>query len=202
MAEQEKDEAINKLIGVITQQSSLLGLGSDKHGEEAIELKKEWFKHVLSSLEKTNAVLDKAHLAIGDLQKDFHQHQLELKTDFAKLKDFVNDEIKEIRAYHDDDFEKFSEKLEGKLNKITEKLERIPDSVSKLKEELKEDLASNKINVATESSKFKDGLIKDEIKPLGDRVTNIYIKVMVLSTVAGIVASALLSIILSAMKAG
>lgn len=200
MAEQEKDEAINKLIGVITQQSSLLGLGSDKHGEEAIELKKEWFKHVLSSLEKTNIVLDKAHLAIGDLQKDFHQHQLELKTDFAKLKDFVNDEIKEIRAYHDEDFEKFSEKLEGKLNKINEKLEKIPDTVSKLKEDLKEELAVNKLNTANESSKFKDVLIKDEIKPLGDRVTNIYIKVMVLSTVAGIVASALLSILLSAIK--
>jgi hypothetical protein len=200
MAEQEKDEAINKLIGVITQQSSLLGLGSGKHGEEAIELKKEWFKHVLSSLEKTNQALDKAHIAIGDLQKEFHNHQLDTKTDFAKLKDFVNEEIKEIRAYHDDGIEKYAEKIENKLTKINEKLEIIPANIAKIKEELKDGLAGSKTDATIESSRCKDVLIKDEIKPLGDRVTNIYIKVMVLSTVAGIIASALLSIVLSAMK--
>jgi phage-related minor tail protein len=199
MAE-EKDETINKLITALAQQSSLLGLGSEKHGEEAIELKKEWFRTVASSLEKTNISVDKAHMAIGDLQKVLHLHQLDVKTDMSKLKDFVNSELKDIKEYHDTDLEKFSEKLEYKLNKITEKLEQIPIVVANLKDDLKDGLANLKADTARDSSSFKDKLMSDEIKPLDNRVTNIYIKVMVLSTVASIVASAILSIILAYVK--
>lgn len=188
MAE-EKDETINKLITALAQQSSLLGLGSEKHGEEAIELKKEWFKTVASSLEKTNQAIDKAHVAIGDLQKAFHTHQLDFKTELAKLKDFINAELKDLKTFHDEDVEKLAEKLETKINKINDKLEQIPIAASNLKDELKKNAETS-----------RDKMMADEIKPINDRVTNIYIKVMVLSTVAGIVASALLSIILAYTK--
>jgi hypothetical protein len=199
MAE-EKDETINKLITALAQQSSLLGLGSEKHGEEAIELKKEWFRTVASSLEKTNIAVDKAHVAIGDLQKTLHLHQLDVKTEMSKLKDFVNAELKDIKEYHDEDVEKFSEKLETKLNRITEKLEQIPANVLKLREDLKDGLTALKADAVKDSSSFKDKMLSEEIKPLDARVTNIYVKVMVLSTVAGIVASAILSVVLAYVK--
>jgi len=188
MAE-EKDETINKLITALAQQSSLLGLGSEKHGEEAIELKRQWFIQVASSLEKTNRALESINLAVIDLQKSFHLHQLDVKTELAKLKDFVNVEIKEINSCNDNDYEKLVEKLEGKLNKINEKLEAITTSISKIKEDNIKDFAI-----------FKDRLVLDEIKPLGDKVINIYIRVMVLSTVAGIIASAVLTVILAFIK--
>jgi hypothetical protein len=200
MAEQEKDEQINKLINALAQQSSLLGLGSEKHGEEALELKKEWFRVVASSIGKTNDAIDKAHLAIGDLQKAFHAHQLDVKTEMSKLKDFINLELKDIKIYHDEDLEKVTEKLEAKLTRITERLEQIPDNVSKLKDDLKDGLANTKSDVVREAISFRDKLMLDEIKPLSDRVTNIYIKVMVLSMVAGIVASTILSVLLAYLK--
>jgi hypothetical protein len=45
-----------------------------------------------------------------------------------------------------------------------------------------------------------DTLKEKELKPINDRVTSIYIKVAVISTVAGIIASAVLTIILTFMK--
>jgi len=185
----DNDERLEKLLSILSQQSGVLGLDIGKHSEEAVELKKQFFINVTTTIESINKLIDSHSLAIADLQKHLYSIQLNFKTELSALKDFMIKEIKELREYHDEDFDKYTEKIEVKLNKIVDKLDSIPETISDFK------------NTQTQDSlQFKNALIKDEIRPLGDKVTNIYIKVMVLSSVAGIIGSVLFSLFLTLVR--
>jgi hypothetical protein len=208
MTEERDKEAIGKLLDIISQQSSMLKLsGDDKTMEDAVEIKREWFKQVYSGIEKTNQSIEKAQEAISDLQADLHQHEQESFKKLMEVKDVLNSEIKDVRQTYIKDLDKLSDKFDRSLQRLTEKLENLPVELSKIREDLKKDLTALRVEVndsiekiKTNAKTFETDLKKDELKPLNDKVTNIYIKVAVLSSVAGILGSIAVSVILAYMK--
>jgi DNA anti-recombination protein RmuC len=195
MTEERDKEAINKLLDIISKQSSLLGLGGDK-SDDAVELKKEWFKQVYSGIEKTNQSLEKAQAAISELQSDLHAHEQTSYERLVSAKESFNKELREVRQQYAQDLEKLHNRIEASIQKMNDRLEKLPADIAGVREELRKELNS----ISNVVSATIDSLKEKELKPINDRVTSIYIKVAVISTVAGIIASAALTIILTFMK--
>jgi hypothetical protein len=210
MSEKQNDDALKKLgrlLDAVSSPGSSLGLNLDKHSEEATELKREWFKSVFSGIEKTNISIEKAQQAIGDLQADLHEHEQDSYRKLMEVKDVINTEMKDMRLKYAMDLEKLHDRLERNINKINEKLESLPENLAKIREDLKSDIASLKTEVMSNIDKVKgevravESNIKEkELKPLTDKVTNLTIRVAVISCIAGLVGSALFSIVLAYIK--
>jgi hypothetical protein len=210
MSEKQNDEALKKLdriLDVVSSPGSSLGLSLDKHSEEAIELKREWFKSVFSGIQKTNNSIEKAQQAIGELQDDLHAHEQDSYRKLMEVKDVINTEIKDIRLKYALDLEKLHDRLERNINKINEKLEALPENLAKIKEDLRADVANLKTDILGNIERAKieirtvEANIKEkELKPLTEKVTNLTIKVAVISCIAGLVGSAAFSMILAYIK--
>jgi hypothetical protein len=210
MSEKQNDEALKKLgrlLDAVSSPGSSLGLSLDKHSEEAIELKREWFKSVFSGIEKTNSSIEKAQQAIGELQDDLHAHEQDSYRKLMEVKDVINTEIKDMRLKYAVDLEKLHDRLERNINKINEKLEALPESLAKIKEDLRADVSNLKTDilgnierVKTEIRTVEANIKEKELKPLTEKVTNLTIKVAVISCIAGLVGSAVFSMILAYIK--
>jgi len=210
MSEKQNDEALKKLgrlLDAVSSPGSSLGLSLDKHSEEAIELKREWFKSVFSGIEKTNTAIEKAQQAIGNLQDDLHTHEQDSYRKLMEVKDAFNLEIKDLRIKYATDLEKIHERLERNITRVTEKFDVLPGNLSKVKEDLRLDIANLKTELLSNVDRVKNNVLlieKDikekEIKPLADKVTNLTIRVAVISCVAGLVGSAIFSIVLAYIK--
>jgi hypothetical protein len=210
MSEKQNDEALKKLgrlLDAVSSPGSSLGLSLDKHSEEAIELKREWFKSVFSGIEKTNSAIEKAQQTIGDLQNDLHTHEQDSYRKLMEVKDAFNLEIKDLRIKYATDLEKIHERLERNITRVTEKFDVLPGNLSKVKEDLRLDMSNLKTELLSNIDRVKNnilGIEKDikekEIKPLADKVTNLTIRVAVISCVAGLVGSAIFSIVLAYIK--
>lgn len=183
------EEKLEQLLDILAQQSNVLDFSLGKHNKEAVEIKKQFFLNVTNTLESINKVIESHTATIGELQKSIYEIRLNSKMELSALKDFIINELKELRKYHDEDYEKYTEKMDTKLSKLVDKVDSIPGTILDLR------------NTHTQDSiQFKNDLIKEEIRPLGDKVTNIYIKVMILSSVAGILGSIAFSLLLAFIK--
>jgi hypothetical protein len=198
---------LGRLLDAVSSPGSSLGLSLDKHSEEAIELKREWFKSVFSGIEKTNSAIEKAQQTIGDLQNDLHTHEQDSYRKLMEVKDAFNLEIKDLRIKYATDLEKIHERLERNITRVTEKFDVLPGNLSKVKEDLRLDMSNLKTELLSNIDRVKNnilGIEKDikekEIKPLADKVTNLTIRVAVISCVAGLVGSAIFSIVLAYIK--
>jgi SMC interacting uncharacterized protein involved in chromosome segregation len=210
MSEKQNDEALKKLgrlLDAVSSPGSSIGLSLDKHSEEAVELKREWFKSVFSGIEKTNNSIEKAQQAIGDLQSNLHTHEQDSYRKLMEVKDAFNLEIKDLRIKYATDLEKIHERLERNITRVTEKFDVLPGNLSKVKEDLRIDVSNLKTELLDNIDRVKNNILtieKDikekEIKPLTDKVTNLTIRVAVISCIAGLVGSAVFSIVLAYIK--
>jgi hypothetical protein len=193
--DRDNKEAIDKLLDIISKQNSLLGLSGNKT-DEAVELKREWFKQVYNGIERTNESLEKAHSEILKLKTEFNS---QIQTSYERLvtfKDTFNTEIRDIRIKYTQDLEKLHERIEKSILKLNDRLEKLPIDIATVKEDLRKELNSISGVVYTTIETLKE----KELKPLSERVTNLYIKVAVISAISGVVGSVILAIISAFIK--
>jgi len=145
---------------------------AEEHIREAERLKKAWFDHVLSSIEKINSNVNR-------LSSDLHEAKDVLFKDIVDTKDTL---IKEI-AINKGDINVSVEKLEKRIEKVTDKITKSVEdlAVQAVKDELKSDL-----------DKLKEKHDKD-LKEVQNTVTTLKVKVGVIAFISGIIGAGLMT---------
>lgn len=154
---------------------------AEEHLREAERLKKAWFDHVLSSLEKLSA-------NVTMLSTDLHMAKDNLFKDIIANKEQLRKEIRANKAEVGIDIDKLEKRIEKSIDNVNKSIDSI--SVQTIKDELKRDLADLKVKINEEIT-----LLRKENLPLRDNVTNLKVKVTMWGIIGGIGATVTLSII-------
>lgn len=134
--------------------------------EEKERLKKAWFNHVISSLEKLDESIDKINL-------DLYNRTGELYKEIQSVKDLLYKELKDINKDHHGDVCKLEKKVEKLLDDINCKIRNL--SVPSIKEELQKEISDLKDNFT------------NKLEPITTSITTINVKLTMWALFAGIV---------------
>lgn len=153
---------------------------AEEHLRDADRLKKAWFDHVLSSLEKLGA-------SVVKLSSELHMAKDDLFKDIIATRDELRKDLLCNRAEITVDIDKLERRIEKNIDKINKNIDSI--SIQAVKDELKEDLADLK-------SKMNEDivLLRKESLPLRDSITRLKVKVAIWGVVGGAVGAIILSI--------
>lgn len=152
---------------------------AEEHIREAERLKKAWFDHVLSSLEKIND-------NVNQLSSELHEAKDVLFKDIMSTKEALRNEI----AANKSDINDSLDKLEKRIDKAFDRVDKSIDSmeVQAVKDDLKKGLEDLR---AAHNKDMKE--LRSESLPLRDSVTKINVKFALLAVLAGIVGSAIMT---------
>jgi DNA anti-recombination protein RmuC len=145
---------------------------ADEYVREAERIKKAWFDHVLSSMEKLNANVNK-------LSADVYNVKETLFKDIILTKDALRKDISANKAELGSSVDKLEKRIEKSMDKITKSVDDL--AVAALKDELKKDLDN-----------LKEKHDKD-LKEVQGTVTTLKVKVGVIAFISGIIGAALLT---------
>ena len=129
-------------------------------------LRKAWFNHVISTLEKLDENIDKVN-------DDLHNKTSELYKEVQGVKDLLYSELKYVNKSHHEDICKLEKRVEKLLYDIENKIKNL--SVPSVKEELKKDIVDVKDNLT------------DKLDPIKTAVTKINVKLTMWALFAGII---------------
>jgi hypothetical protein len=129
-------------------------------------LRKAWFNHVISTLEKLDENIDKVNT-------ELYNKTSELYKEIQSVKDLLYKELKDVNKSHHDDVCKLEKRVEKLLYDIESKIKNL--SVPSVKEELKKDIVDVKDNFA------------DKLDPIKTAVTKINVKLTMWALFAGII---------------
>jgi len=139
---------------------------------EAERLKKAWFDHVLSSIEKLNANINK-------LSSDVHEVKEIAFKDVVGAKSSLRKEISLNKSDINVSVEKLEKRIEKSMDKLAKNIEDL--AVQTIKDELKSDV-----------DKLKEKHDAD-LKEMQNNVTTLKVKVGVIAFISGIIGAGLLT---------
>ena len=145
---------------------------TEEHIREAERLKKAWFDHVLSSIEKLNANVNK-------LSSDVHEVKETLFKDIVNTKDSIRRDMGVNKADTTVNLDKLEKRIEKSMDKLAKDIESL--AVQAIKDELKSDV-----------DKLKDKHDTD-LKDVQNSVTALKVKVGVIAFISGIIGAGLLT---------
>lgn len=173
------DIEIKDLLNVVSKSGSRPILSEpSSHLIEGEDLKKAWFKHMLSSMEKLNDLIEKVRREdIATLKNDMKEatNKVELKVDKLEV------ETKTIRLELIGQIEKVEKNLTSKIQKMEAAFD-----------------AKEKSDRAELEAYKKE--VRDVIDPIKNRVLTITVKLGVWATVAGFAGSGLMALVVYIVK--
>ena len=153
--------------------NTFMGALAEEHIRESEQLKRAWFDHVLSSLEKLGENVDR-------LSSELHASKDNLYKEIIKTKENIRKELNDYRNNTSVDLEKVEKRIEKILDELNIKIKDL--SVQAVKDELKRDI---------------EKLKEDKIGPLSDSILALKVKIAVWGITAGIIGNI---IVLTAAK--
>ena len=152
---------------------------AEEHIREAERLKKAWFDHVLSSLEKLND-------NVSQLSSELYVAKDSLFKDIVSTKEALRKEVAENKS----DINVNVDKLENRIDKTFDKVVKSIDdmAIQAVKDDLKKGLDDLR---AMHNKDVKE--IRNESLPLRDNVTKMKVKFALLAFISGLVGSAILT---------
>lgn len=173
------DIEIKDLLDVVSKSGSRPAISEpSSHLIEGEDLKKAWFKHMLSSMEKLNDLIEKVRREdIASLKNDMKEatNKVELKVDKLET------ETKTIRLELISQIEKIEKNLTNKITKV------------------ENDFFEQGKASRTELEAYKKE-VRDVIDPIKNRVLTITVKLGVWATVAGFAGSGIMALIVYIIK--
>jgi replicative DNA helicase len=145
---------------------------AEEHIREADRLKKAWFDHVLSSLEKLNSNVNK-------LSTDLYNVKDSLYKEIVTTKENLRKEIVANKAELNNSSDKLEDRIEKSIDKVAGSV--VDLGVQNIKDDLKKDLID-----------LKDKHDSD-LKEVSGSVTALKVKVGVIAFIAGIIGAGLLT---------
>lgn len=146
---------------------------------EAERLKKAWFDHVLVSLEKLNANVNK-------LSSTLHEAKDSLFKDIVSTKEILRKEIAGNKADISFNVDKLEKRIEKSIDKVNKSIEDI--AVQSIKDELKHDLADLQSKHTVDLKE-----LRDENLPIRDSITGMKVKISLIAFISGLVGAAVLT---------
>ena len=174
---------IEDILEVVSKSGSRAMISDNaSHIAEGEDLKKAWFRHVLSSMEKLGSLVETIR-----------------SVDMTNLKSDLKDEIRKVEARLDrieqqirDNRKELSEKAETIDKTLTAKIDSSYKELLSRVEELNRDLQAYKLNVDVkfnDADKELSAYKKDVIQPLKDALLTISVKIGIFAALAGFMGS-------------
>ena len=145
--------------------------------KESLELKIDWFRHVLLNLEK----LDDRY---SELTNKIHSNDTNLSSDISALREYIYTELKHLRNDLNNCKDHSHCTFDGVKNKLDNKLEKVRVKIDYEKERM-EDKIFTKLNNKLEQ-------LKDKTEKINSSVVSLKIKMAIIGTVSGILGSLIL----------
>jgi hypothetical protein len=165
------------------------------------ELKRAWYNHVLSTLEKLDSRVD-------NLSAELYSLKTAMQRDLYTYKEELQKEINSSKTLNANDLEKIQEKTERLIDKLSQRIEILEKSV--LKEELLKELNTIKSSLTKDITDQKEEFLmdineqKDEfnklLEPIKAKITRIEIRLAVWAAVFGIIGTLIMNIVLFVIK--
>jgi hypothetical protein len=161
--------------------------GSSIQDAEGVELRKAWFRHVLSSVEKLNYLVETIRsVDLSNLKVDLKDEIRKVEYRLERLEQLVRDNRQEVLSNIDKVDTELTRKVE---NSYQELLKRIED--------VNRDLQSYKTIVDSKFNQAQKEFLaykKEVVDPLRMKILTISVKLGVWATLAGVVGSTLFTI--------
>jgi hypothetical protein len=151
---------------------------TDEHAREAERLKKAWFDHVFSSIERLGENVDKVSSDLQSTKTEFYK-------DVFAAKEALRDEMFLLRREINADMDKIEKRLLIAIDVVSKNVDNLP--VKEVKDELKKELETVKKELKKEIDVEKEALI-----PLKADVVKLRITMAKWGGLGGLIVSALL----------
>jgi len=152
---------------------------AEEHLREAERLKKAWFDHVLLSLERLSANVNR-------LSSDLYDVKDSLFKDIVSTKESLRTELLFTKSEMGVELEKLEKRIEKNIDNINKTINSI--STQAVKDELKKNLDDLKLQLNADIE-----AIKKEHMPIRDSILILKVKVAMWGVLGGIIGTALLS---------
>lgn len=194
MSEDRETSNVPEEVTLTMKLEDVLGAVSKKAGVSAIaehddggELRKAWFRHVLSSVEKLNDLIETVRsVDISNLKVDLKDEIRKVEYRLERLEQVVRDNRQEVLS-----------KIDKVDTELTRKVENSYQELLKKIEDVNRDLQSYKTVVDSKFNQAQKEFLtykKEVVDPLRMKILTISVKLGVWATLAGIVGSTLFTI--------
>jgi hypothetical protein len=150
---------------------------------EADRLKKAWFDHVFTSLEKLGKSVEK-------LSFDLHDAKEVLFKDIVTAKEVLRSELSNLKSDQYSDLEKLEKRIEKSIDSINKSIDSI--HVQSVKDELKNDIEKLSREINKELTSIKE----DRVLPIKEDVIRLKLKVALWGVIGGLLGSVVISVFL------
>ena len=180
---------LEDVLGVVSRSNSRsIITDSSVYDGESEYLKKAWFRHVLSSIEKLNDLVETVRsVDISNLKGDLKDEIRKVESRLDRLEQAVRDNRNELLSKIDKIDSDLAKKLEYSHRELLKKVEELNRDVQAYKL-----VVDSKFN---EAEKELQAYRKEVVDPLRLKILTISVKIGMLATIAGMAGSLLFAIL-------
>lgn len=168
---------------------------------EVDELKRAWYNHVLTTLQKLD---DRVDSISSELYKELYRVKEAIQKDLYSLKSELEKEIASTKTFSVEAMEKIQNKINELIEKLSSRIEVLEKSV--VKEELVKELNNIKQNLTKDILNQKTAFVADIAKqkeefnkllePINTKITKIEVKLALWAAGFGVIGGIILKILL------